>query len=431
MDGASTRGNGPAGMFRGWWVMLAGFGCTMLAIGSTTYCFGLFVRPMAESFGLSRADTNLGFILLLLGMAAWSPIVGRLMDRLPARAVMGAGAGAFGAGFLMMSVAPSPWVLGVAIFAPVAFATVACGALAANTLTSRWFLRRRGRAMGILAVATSAGGFAMPPLMATLLETFGWRQALAVHGVFAALCMLVLVLWLIRDRPESVGLQPDGEAAPTPGSGAAAGETPRRWSLGELLANRNFWLIGVGCGLLFGADQALLSSIVPFGEDAGYSTQQASLMISFLTVSAIAGKLLIGALADRVDKRWLFALVAFCHLIFLAVLLVEPGYIGLLVACATVGLAVGGAYPLWMTLLADAFGSLSFGSVMGTMSLIVMPLSIFSVRFIGEVFDRSGSYDPAFWTFMVFAVASALLIAAVRRPGDADRGGLRPAEAQA
>jgi len=416
------------GLFRGWWVMAAGFGCTMLAIGSTTYCFGLFVRPMAEAFGLSRADTNLGFILLLLGMAAWSPVVGRMMDRLPARAVMSAGAFAFGLGFLLMSVAPAPWMLGLAIFAPVAFATVACGALAANTLTSRWFHRRRGRAMGILAVATSAGGFAVPPLLAWLLETVGWRQALAVHGVIAALAMLALVLWLIRDRPESVGLQPDGEPLPVGGDARQAAPAATRWTLGELLGNRNFWLIGLGVGLLFGADQALLSSIIPFGEDAGYSTQQAALLVSCLTVSAIAGKLLIGALADRVDKRWLFALVAACHLVFLAVLLIEPGYVGLIVACATVGLAVGGAYPLWMTLLADAFGSASFGSVMGTMSLLVMPLSIFSVRFIGEVFDRTGSYDLAFWTFIGFALVAALLIAAVG-PGKA--GPVRRAPATA
>lgn len=416
------------GLFRGWWVMAAGFGCTMIAIGSTTYCFGLFVRPMAEEFGLSRADTNLGFILLLLGMAAWSPIVGRMMDRLPARAVMTAGALSFGAGFLLMAAATTPWMLGLAIFAPVAFATVACGALAANTLTSRWFHRRRGRAMGILAVATSAGGFVVPPLLALLMADFGWRQALMVHGMGATLVMLALVMWLIRDRPESVGLHPDGAAEPLAEDAQAAHAAARRWTLGELLGNRNFWLIGVGVGLLFGADQALLSSIIPYGEDAGLSTQQAALLVSCLTVSAIAGKLLIGALADRVDKRWLFALVAACHLVFLAVLLIEPGYAGLIVACATVGLAVGGAYPLWMTLLADAFGPASFGSVMGTMSLLVMPLSIFSVRYIGEVFDRTGSYDLAFWTFIGFAVISALLIAAV---GNRPKAPARPEPAVA
>lgn len=424
----SDSARSATGLFRGWWVMAAGFGCTMLAIGSTTYCFGLFVRPMAETFGLSRADTNLGFILLLLGMAAWSPIVGRMMDRLPARAVMAAGAAAFGVGFLMMAAAPTPWVLGLAIFAPVGFATVACGALAANTLTSRWFHRRRGRAMGILAVATSAGGFVVPPLLAMLMADLGWREALAVHGVVAALLMLALVLWFIRDRPESVGLHPDGAAEAVAWDPQAAQAAARRWTLGELLGNRNFWLIGLGVGLLFGADQALLSSIIPYGEDAGLSTQQAALLVSCLTVSAIAGKLVIGALADRVDKRWLFALVAACHLVFLAVLLIEPGYAGLIVASATVGLAVGGAYPLWMTLLADAFGPASFGSVMGTMSLLVMPLSIFSVRYIGEVFDRTGSYDLAFWTFIGFAVISALLIAAV---GNRPKAPARPEAAVA
>ena len=399
--------------YRGWWVLLAGYACTMVAIGSTTYTFGLFVAPMSEAFGLSRADANTGFIMLLLGMAVWSPVAGRLLDRLPARLVMGAGALGFAGGFLVMARADVPWVLAVAIFGPVAFGTVACGALAANTLTSRWFARRRGRAMGLLATATSAGGFVVPPLVATSLEMLGWRDTLAIVGMVAAAVMLAVVALLVRDRPEAVGLQLDGGEGGGPGAGGAAA-AGREWRLRELLTNADFWLIGLGAGLLFGADQALLASIVPFGEDAGLSTQQAALLVSCLTVSAIVGKLVIGALADRVDKRWLFVAVAACHLVFLSVLLWSPGHVVLVVACATAGLAVGGAYPLWMTLLADSFGPRSFGSVAGFMSLIVMPLSVFSVRFIGEVFDRTGSYDPAFWTFIGFACVAALLVVRVR-----------------
>ena len=397
--------------YRGWWVLLAGYACTMLAIGSTTYTFGLFVAPMSETFGLSRADANTGFIMLLLGMAAWSPVAGRLLDRYSARLVMGAGAVGFGVGFVLMARAGAPWMLAAAIFGPVAFGTVACGALAANTLTSRWFTRRRGRAMGLLATATSAGGFAVPPLVAASLEAYGWRDTLAAIGFAAAAGMLMLVLLLVRDRPEAVGLRADGAGPEAAGSADGPG---REWRLRELLGNADFWLIGLGAGLLFGADQALLASIVPYGEHAGLSTPQAALLVSCLTVSAIVGKLVIGALADRVDKRWLFVAVAACHLLFLSVLLLSPGHIVLVVACATAGLAVGGAYPLWMTLLADSFGPRSFGSVAGIMSLIVMPLSVFSVRYIGEVFDRTGSYDAAFWTFIGFACVAALLVIRVR-----------------
>lgn len=403
----------PRRVFHGWWIVAAGFLCTLLALGSTTYSFGLFVAPMAETFGLSRADANGGFIFLLLGFAIWAPVIGRLLDRLPARRVMTAAALSFGIGFLLIAAAPAPWMMALAIVGPVAFGTVGCGALAANTVTSRWFLRQRGRAMGLLAVSTSAGGFSMPPLIAWLMETFGWRTALAIQGVLVAGLAAAAILWLIRDRPADLGLHLDG-AAEDPTVGLGAPPKAVLWRYGPLLRNANFWLLALGAGILLGADQALLATMVPYGLDAGFSASQAALLMSSLTFSAIVGKLIIGALADRVDKRWLFAAVAACNLGFLVVLMSAPSYPVLMLACALIGLAIGGTYPLWMTLTADCFGSASFGSVMGAMNLVVMPFSIIAVRFIGEVYDRTGGYNPAFQVFIGTAVISALLVFAVR-----------------
>ena len=115
-------------------------------------------------------------------------------------------------------------------------------------------------------------------------------------------------------------------------------------------------------------------------------------------------------LADRIDKRWLFTAVAACNLAFLLVLLSAPGFVPLMVACCVIGLAIGGTYPLWMTLTADCFGSTSFGAVMGTMNFVVMPFSIASIRFIGEVFDRTGRYDLAFQVFIGTAFLATALI---------------------
>lgn len=403
-------------LFHGWWVVLAGFICTMMAIGSTTYSFGLFVEPLSKEFGLSRADANSGFIFLLLGFALWAPLVGRLLDRAPARVVMVAGAWLFAGGFALIAASTTPWLMGLAVLGPVALGTVACGALAANTVTSRWFMTHRGKAMGLLAVATSAGGFTMPPLLALLMQNLGWRSALLALGVGLAVCATLLVLLFIRDRPADLGLLPDG-GSPAPG-GTATPPTPATglWTAGRMLRNANFWLIACGAGILLGADQALLVSMIPYGTDIGLSLQQATLLVSCLTFSAILGKLAIGALADRVDKRWLFCAVAACNLAFLVVLTLGPSYPVLIVACCIIGLAIGGTYPLWMTLTADSFGSASFGVVMGSMNLVVMPFSIMAVRYIGEVFDRTGSYQPAFLTFMATAVVSTLLILAVRLP---------------
>jgi MFS family permease len=112
----------------------------------------------------------------------------------------------------------------------------------------------------------------------------------------------------------------------------------------------------------------------------------------------------------------LFTAVAACNLAFLVVLLLSPGFVTLLVACCIIGLAIGGTYPLWMTLTADCFGSTSFGAVMGAMNFVVMPFSIAAIRFIGEVFDRTGSYNLAFQVFIATAFVATALIWMVRLP---------------
>lgn len=408
----------PARVFYGWWVVLAGFITTLLAIGSTTYAFGLFVEPLSKEFKLSRADVNTGFIFLLLGFALWAPIVGRVLDRMPARVVMLAGAWIFAAGMVLVANASSPLPMGLAVLGPVALGTVACGALAANTVGARWFKAQRGKAMGLLAVATSVGGFTVPPLLVQLIMAVGWRQALVIEGLVVATLVSITALALIRDRPADLGLQPDGAAPqPAPAKNAPAAvavPAAETWTAGRMLRSANFWLIACGAGILLGADQALLVSMIPYGTDKGLTLPQATLLVSCLTFSAIAGKLAIGYLADKVDKRWLFCAVAACNLAFLVVLSLDPAYAVLLVACCIIGLAIGGTYPLWTTLTADCFGAASFGAVMGSMNLVVMPFAIVAVRYIGATFDRTGSYQAAFYTFMVTAVVSCLLILAVR-----------------
>ncbi|MDP9140534.1 MAG: MFS transporter [Pseudomonadota bacterium] len=404
-------------LYYGWWIVTVGFICTMLAIGSTTYSFGLFVAPLSAEFGLSRADANSGFIFLLIGFAVWGPVIGRLMDRMQARVVMTAGAVLFAIGAGLIAVAQSPLMMGLAVLGPVSLGTVACGALAANTLTARWFRAHRGRAMGLLAIATSAGGFVVPPLVALLMERYDWRVAIAVLGVLVLVVVTLSVGLIVRDRPSDIGLPLDGRAdSPNAATTAAPIAVERHWSMLQLLRTPNFWLIALGTGILLAADQALLASMIPYGVDAGFGAQRAALLVSCLTFSAIFGKLAIGMLADRIDKRWLFCAVAACNVSFLVVLLSDPGFVSLVIACSIIGLAIGGTYPLWMTLTADCFGAASFGTIMGTMNFVVMPFSIAAIRFIGEVFDRTGSYDFAFQVFLGTAFVAAALIVMVRVP---------------
>ena len=94
-------------LFYGWWLIAAVFVGEMLAIGSTTYAFGLFVKPLQDEFGISRGDAYKGIALLIIGMGLSGPLIGRLLDRRSARRVMAFGAAWMAAGFVAVALAPT------------------------------------------------------------------------------------------------------------------------------------------------------------------------------------------------------------------------------------------------------------------------------------------------------------------------------------
>ena len=409
---ARTRGLNALPFYRGWTIVGAGFACAVVAVGATIYAFGAFVAPVSAEFGLTRAAANSGFALFLLGMAIWSPIVGRLLDHAPAQRIMLIGAASFALGLTAIGLAQAPWMIGLAALTLLAFGVASGGALAANTVTARWFQRRRGRAMGILAVASSTGGFVVTPIAAYLVEQFGWRiAALAIGWGGAAIIALAVVL-LIRDRPSSVGLTVENEPEST-AQHAAEGEV---WSMRRMIGNANFWFITLGAGLLLASDQALLASLIPYGQDLGFSLSDAALVVAVLTASSIAGKLAIGFLADHIDKRLLFVAVVICHIAFNLALITQPSFTILLIVAAFTGLATGGVYPVWTTLTAEVFGSRSFGSIMGAMAIVMQPLAIVLVSYVGRSYDVTGDYRQSFMIFAALALAAMALIACVKRP---------------
>lgn len=409
-----TLSPAPSGWrYAGWWNLAAGFVCSVLLVGSTLYSFGLYVSPFSEAFGLTRAQANGGMMILAIAIAVWSPLVGSLLDRVPAAGIMCTGGGLLGVGLCTIANTTSlRWVC-VAIAGPLALGIACAGPLAASTVVARWFRRRRGRAMGMVAVSTAAGGFVMTQVGAYLILHYGWRYALNATGVGAALIVCSVALRFIRSRPSEQELRSGGELQGTDDPELAAADG-LEWSTGRLLRTPNFWLIAFGAGVLLASDQALLISKIPYLLDIGIELQAASFLVACQSASAMAGKLGVGFAADRIDLRKLFAAVSGAHLILLAALILKPGFWALLAVFSCVGIAVGGVHPILTTLIASAFGSRSYGSVYGRMNLVMQPISLLALYFIGAVYDRSGVYDLAFWTFGGLVFVGMGLIAAVR-----------------
>ena len=399
--------------YAGWWNLAAGFVCSVLLVGSTLYSFGLYVSPFSQAFGLTRAEANSGVMILTVAMAVWAPLVGSLLDRVSAVGIICAGGCLLGVGLCTIANTSSlVWVC-AAIAGPLALGIACAGPLAASTVVARWFRRRRGRAMGLVAVSTAAGGFVMTQVGAYLILNYGWRRALTATGIGAALIVCSVALRFIRSRPSEEELRSGGEVRGPEDLELAAGDGPE-WSTGRLFRTPNFWLIALGAGVLLASDQALLISKIPYLLDIGIDLQAASLLVACQSASAMLGKVAVGFAADRIDLRKLFAAVAGAHLFLLAALILKPGFWVLLVVFSFVGIAVGGVHPILTTLVAAVFGSQSYGSVFGRMSLVVQPISLLALYFIGAVYDQSGVYDLAFWVFGGLVFVGSGLIWAVR-----------------
>src|SRR3989449_6681128 len=175
------RGETPrnARIFHGWWIVLVAFICHAVNTGMIFYAWGVFFRPLAEAFG-GHAPVASGFSALQFAAAGYSLLVRRAVDRHGARPVEIVGALVLAVGFLMLSRVHSLAPLYLCLAGPVALGSTCIGPLPNNSAVARWFVRRRGQALGIATAGISAGRVVVAPLARRPITAFRW--AAGVRG---------------------------------------------------------------------------------------------------------------------------------------------------------------------------------------------------------------------------------------------------------
>lgn len=392
-----SKGNWPKG---NWGALALLFLAQMAAIGSTSYGFGLLVKPLAEELALPRAEVNRALMVLIIGSAVFSPLAGRALDRLSPRTVVAGGAACFALGWLAIAGSSNVAIMLTATFLLLAASIAALGPVTASTLVARWFDTRRGLALGIVSVSSSFGGLLVVPLLGAMIEWQEWRGAMATFGAATGLIVIGLALTLLPRE------------APSRGAGEDTAQH-RENGLKRLLQTRDFWLIALAVGTIMAINGALLSSLISWSTDQGHSLPQATLLVSAISGTAIIGKLVIGRLCDKFAPRLLFIGVVMLNAVLLLLLMAAPSFTVLLAGVAITGPAVGGVMPLWAAISASRFGTGSLGFVMGCTASLMMPLNLLGLHSIGAAFDLTGSYDAAFKIFLAFLGLAALAMLAV------------------
>ena len=365
------------------------------------FTFGVFLKPLSAAFGWSRGQVSIGFTAGVLMVAACSPIVGRLLDRYPARRVVLPCTFIYGLAFASLALLTRHlwhFVLVLALMGAVGIATTQLGYAG---VVSAWYDRARGRALAAVMAGSGLGSMIFPPLAQFLISAYGWRAA------YALLSLLILFLGL----PLAFAFLYEPEER-------TRSSRPQATSRERLLADvRSFPFIAIVLALLLFslATNGLNTHWAALLTDVGISPPTAAAVLSVAGFTTLASKLSTGYLLDRfVAHRTVALLFVICAAGFLAVLYGRATWMAF-AAAGLVGIGMGAESDAVPYLLARYFGLARFGELYGYTWSVYALAGGLGPALAGAIYDRTGSYAAALWIFLAMVMTAAGLFATLPR----------------
>jgi MFS family permease len=416
--GATSR------IFYGWRIVAVCFVTHCLNVGTVFYAFGVFFGPLSTEFGWTRALTSWGFSLAAVLGAFYAIFLGRVVDRHGPRPVQLFGVGMLAAGFLALAATRSLPQFYAAMAIPVALGSASLGPVSSNTAVARWFVKRRGTALGISTAGISMGGVVFVPLTQLFIDRLGWRSAfVALAAVVLASGLWPVALWM-RRSPESMGLRPDGERSTLSNREVdlVERELERSVSAHEAVRSREFWLIAIAFGLTVAGLSATLLHQIPYLLDQGVSPHVAAWLLGGTAAVGVIGKLGFGQLIDRFDHRRVILMCFGLQALGVCLLFFASSPVVLVLYVLLYGYAMGGNATLQATVVGEAFGRGHYGAIAGRMSPVIVTLQALGVPLLGWIRDHSGSYRAAFVVVLCGTLVAAACISAIPRAAERQGG---------
>ncbi len=401
----------PAFFAIGWRQVCASF-MLLAATGMIAATYSIVAVPLALEFHPTRTVLMLTMTVLSGAGVLLSPLLGALMDRVPLKILMSAGGLLLGAGYAGVSLATDFNHVLIIFGLLIAPANVLIGPVAVTVLLSRWFAKRRGRALGIAIAGISAGGFFFPMIIQGLFNAHEWREALRLLAV-------ILVGWtipaacLVVDRPTDRGLNPDGDAQPPEMVREELAKAP--FSARDVLSDPAFWLIAATIAIVTSGMKGMVTNLAPLAIDNGVVATRAATLISVYAGCSFIAKLTFAALADRLGPRVLMFVSLMGFAAGMGCLTqAAAGYETIALGVALTGLLGGFMIPTESYLAPRVFGQHAVGRAMGLLTGVTLCALLSTPPLFGLIFDLTGSYKGIFWTFCGLALAALFWVPAIR-----------------
>jgi MFS family permease len=390
--------------------MKLSYGWVIVAVGIVVGCigmggmmsFGVFLQPMADSLGWSRAGISTASTLAFLWMGVGGFLWGWLSDRYGARVVVLLGGLLQGLGLVMASQAQSLPVF-LAVYGTAVGLAVGAIYVPLTAATASWFTRHRSLAVSLVSAGLALGTTLVAPLARWLIVTHDWRFAMLTLGVTAWAVILPAAL-LLRPAPTA-----EGGGAALSSTGTATGMT-----VGQALRTPVFWSLALANFACCAAHSGPIFHMVSYAADCGVAPLTAATVLGAAGLAALSGRIICGLLADRTGaKRTLVACLAL-QAVAIALYLLARDLDTLYAVSMLFGLSYGGAMPLYAILVREYFPARIMGSVFGVVAMISTLGMALGPPAGGWLFDRFGGYGWLYVASSMIGLAGVLIAMTVR-----------------
>lgn len=383
-----------AGLSYGWIIVLASL---VLLVGSfgTQLCFGVFLKPLSEEFGWTRAATS-GAMSLAMGVSGVVGVVmGRLTDRFDVRLAIGTAMALGTACYALLATMHSLWQfylyfgLGGGVCIGSTYAPV-------SAIVSKWFHRRRALALGMALMGIGVGQIILSPVAAHLIQSSGWRTTYVVLGIVIFVCALPALFLLGRKPPQeaALGQAGDPDGGPTDGRAfsPAVGMTTR-----QVVRTAPFWMMMITGIAIAAGFYIMVAHVVPAATDVGISPTAAALILTLSGIAGIPGT--VGGawwLTELLGHRRALILLCAGQAVALFLFAVTSSLWAFYVVAALLGFCFSASTPVRQAMAPPLFGLKSIGSVLGLAYLAWSTGAVAGPFLAGLIYDRTQSYDLAF-----------------------------------
>jgi sugar phosphate permease len=395
--------------FYGWVVVFtAGIGLLLGYAPVFVYSFSIFIKSLAHDFHTSRTSISFAFTLANIMQSVGAPLIGRLVDRFGAQKIIVPSTIFFGLVLISFKYfSTSLWQL-YAFFIVIGFIGTGTAPVPYGIVVSRWFDKRRGLALGLMMMGLSTGAILMPSIAQRLIALFGWRTAYAIVGFVVLAISVPIVGIFLKDSPEKMGLEPDGEMNRNTEHEAKKNEQGVAWTVAR--RQPAFWFLACAFFLVGASVHACVIHLVPMLTDHGISVERAAFASSLLGVALLLGRVFTGFFLDRFFGPYV-AMLLFSGVAFgIALLWTGAGGSLTLLAAFLVGLGMGAEADIIAYLTSRYFGLRSFGEIYGYLFATFTLAGALGPVLMGTGYDHLGSYRaPLLFFLAATLVATALL----------------------